>query len=121
MTLKVEGAPNPHRRFRVRRDASISSKKPSQMFGGGAPVGAMSFATVGRSCGLRAEPTGPSAVPKAAADPNSRGLERLRLKSLVDIGRRRFTSIVVEVRAAILTCEEYDHSQGADEDYEGAR
>jgi hypothetical protein len=64
MTDKIEGSPSQHKQFRVRRARaeaifslrSIRSKMPLGMCGADVAIGVMSFTTVGRSCGPRAEP-----------------------------------------------------------------
>ena len=61
MTDKIEGSPGQHKPFRVGRDAGrysrfIRSKVPLGMCGADVAIGLMSFTTVGRSCGPRAEP-----------------------------------------------------------------
>ena len=62
MTDKIEGSLSQHKPFRVTRTEaifslrSIRSKMPSGMCGADVAIGVMSFTTVGRSCGPRAEP-----------------------------------------------------------------
>jgi hypothetical protein len=62
MKDKIEGSPSQHKPFQVRRAEaifslrSIRSKMPLGMCGAGVAIGVISFTTVGRSRGPRAEP-----------------------------------------------------------------
>jgi hypothetical protein len=64
VTDEIEGPPTQHKRFRVWRDphgsdilASFNTlEERLQILGAGAPIGAMSFTTIGRSYGPQVEP-----------------------------------------------------------------